>query len=83
MPFYDFKNTKTEEKLENQMMSISTMEQFLVDNPDWIIQLTGSIPIGDPVRMGMKKPDEGFRDLLKHMKKNRLNNRSGNSLNTW
>jgi hypothetical protein len=59
------------------------MEQFLVDNPAWVIQLTGSIPIGDPVRMGMKKPDEGFRDLLKHMKKHAINNRKGNSLNTF
>jgi hypothetical protein len=83
MPFYDFKNDKTGEVRENQMMSMSAMEKFLEDNPDWKIQLTGSIPIGDPVRMGMKKPDEGFRDLLKHMKKNRINNRKGSTLNTF
>jgi hypothetical protein len=83
MPFYDFKNTQTGEVRENQMMSVSAMEKFLEDNPDWVIQLTGSIPIGDPVRMGMKKPDDGFRDLLKHMKNHRLNNRKGSTLNTF
>jgi hypothetical protein len=81
MPFYDFKNTQTGEVRENQMMSISAMEQFLAENPDWVIQITGSIPIGDPVRMGMKKPDDGFRDLLKHMKKHRIN--KGGTINTF
>jgi len=68
MPIYDFIDNNTQEVF-TKMMSISTMEQYLVENPH--IQIYHSAPpaIGDTVRLGMKKPDANFRDMLKHISK--------------
>lgn len=68
MPIYNFKNKSTEEVTE-RFMSISAMEQFLVDNPDMEIYHASAPAIGDTVRMGMKKTPESFRSLLKNISK--------------
>lgn len=69
MPTYIFKNTKTEELVEQQM-KISEMEMFLEDNPDWIVDITQGFPgLHSGVGLGVRRPDDGFRDLLKSMKK--------------
>lgn len=68
MPLYNFKNKSTEEVTE-RFMSISAMEQFLVDNPDMEIYHASAPAIGDTVRMGMKKTPESFRNLLKNISK--------------
>ena len=39
----------------------------------------GKISLVDPVRLGRKKPDDGFRDVLKEIKRN---NR-GSNINTF
>lgn len=69
MPIYCFKNILTEEVRDDQMMSISAMESFLAENPDWKIQITSAPAIGDTVRLGLKKTPASFRDLLGHIKK--------------
>ncbi|MDB4403086.1 hypothetical protein N9159_00435 [bacterium] len=33
MPIYDFYNTETDEVIENKIMTIASMEQYLKDNP--------------------------------------------------
>ena len=33
MPIYDFYNTETDEVIENKIMTIAAMEQYLKDNP--------------------------------------------------
>ena len=48
-------------------MSISEKEEFLKQNPNVTQLLTAPIPIGDSVRLGLRKPDNGFRDLLKRV----------------
>ncbi len=68
MPLYNFKNKTTEEVTE-RFMSISAMEQFLVENPDMEIYHASAPAIGDTVRMGMKKTPESFRNLLKNISK--------------
>lgn len=64
MPTYNLLNNDTGEEFE-EFMSYSALEQYLNDNPHVTQQLSApSIVSGVP-----NKPDNGFRDLLKNMKK--------------
>lgn len=78
MPFYNFKNNETEEITE-ELMSWSECEEYLKANPHLSLVILGAPSMGDPVRMGMKKADSGFRDLLKDIKKR--NSRGRNKIN--
>ena len=49
-------------------MSISAQDQYLKDNPNLEVSITGAPALGDPVRLGLKKPDSSFRDVLKEIK---------------
>jgi hypothetical protein len=61
-------------------MSISEREKFLSENPH-ITQLVYGAPlISSGVNM---KPDQGFRDLLKDMKKKHSRGISQSTINTW
>jgi hypothetical protein len=82
MPLYSFRNTKTEEIFED-MMSISAKETFLAENPHIVQEYTSAPAIGDSVRLGLRKPDAGFRDLLKTIKKNTKSYRHKNGINTF
>jgi hypothetical protein len=77
MPSYNFRNDETGEEFTD-FMSISSLELFLKDNPH-ITQMVSPISIADPTRLGLRKPDQGFRDVLKTIKQR---NR-GSSFNTW
>lgn len=65
MPTYNFIDKTTEETFSD-FMSISEMETYLSENPH--IQLIPSAPLIHSGR-GLKKPEQGFRDLLKDMKR--------------
>jgi hypothetical protein len=71
MPTYRFENKNTKEEW-TEFMSISEMEKFLVDNPH-VEQLVNGAPlIADPMRIqgtSVSKPSNGFRDILKEVKK--------------
>jgi hypothetical protein len=41
--------------------------------------ITQAPPIGDPHRLGLKKPDAGFRDVLKNIK----SHHKRSNINTW
>ena len=78
MPTYTFINTKTKKQMKPQIMSISEMEEFLAQNPD--MDTVPVMPfIGDTLRQGMKKPEGGFRDVLKKIKRAH----KGSEMNTW
>lgn len=65
---YNFRNRRTG-KVAVLDMSIAEAEQYEKDHPnqEW---LCSSPTIGiDPTRLGLKKPDDGFRDRLKDIKK--------------
>lgn len=66
MPTYKFLNNQTGEEYED-FMTISSMEEYLKSNPH-ITQLVNGAPLIHSGR-GMGKPDQGFRDLLKEIKK--------------
>jgi hypothetical protein len=78
MPNYTFYNKKLKEEfIEN--MSMSELDNFLLINPH-LEQVVTAPAIADPTRLGLRKPDSGFRDVLKRVKK-----ASGrrNTINTW
>lgn len=67
MPTYSFRNTETNEEFE-KILSMAERESYLNDNPH-IKQTFKKAPgIGDPVRLGLRKPDDGFRDVLREVK---------------
>jgi hypothetical protein len=66
MPTYKFLNNDTGEEFED-FMTISALDELL-KNKSHLTQLVNGAPMIHSGR-GMKKPDDGFRDLLKDMKK--------------
>jgi hypothetical protein len=68
MPKYTFENTQTGEIYED-FMTISSMEELLENNPH-IRQVPAAPQIVSGVASARSKPDSGFRDLLKTIKKN-------------
>lgn len=68
MPSYTFKNLNTGEEWTD-IMSISEREEFLSKNPQVQQQLTSAPALGDSIRLGLRKPDDGFRDRLREIKK--------------
>jgi hypothetical protein len=80
MPTYRFLNTSTGEEFE-EFMSISALDQYLNDNPN-INQLVNGAPTIHSGR-GLQKPDAGFRDLLKNIKKHHSKGISKSTVNTF
>lgn len=70
MPTYTFLNIDTNE-VEEHIVSISKYDQFKLDNPHLQrhFEKGETASFGDPVRLGLKKPDSGFRDVLKEVRK--------------
>jgi len=66
MPTYDFINTETQEVFE-QFMSNDERKAFLEENPHIKQTFLAAPAIGDSVRLGRKKTDSNFRDMLKHI----------------
>jgi hypothetical protein len=65
MPLYDFKNKDTGEVFE-KMMSISAKEEYLTANPN-IESVLGANMLIDPVRLGIRKTDQGFKEVLQRI----------------
>jgi len=64
MPIYSVMNINTEEVFEVNM-KFTEFEQYLKDNSHFKQIFTKFPGIGDPVRLGKRKPDDGFRDVLR------------------
>ena len=63
MPTYNFRHRETGEITE-KFFSLSLREEYLKDNPHHESILLGAPTIGDPIRLGIRKPDDGFREVL-------------------
>lgn len=62
MPTYDFKDINTGEVF-TKVMKIAEKEDYLKENPH--IESVMSAPtLIDPVRLGVRKPDAGFKEVL-------------------
>lgn len=77
MPTYTFRDTITNID-EDIFMKYSEIESYLTNNPSKI-KIVTSPNIISGVESGSNKPDEGFRDILRTIKKN--NRRS--TINTF
>jgi hypothetical protein len=62
MPTYIFRNTETEE-IYDKIMSWNSREEYLKENPNLEV-IMGAPAMGDSVRLGIKKPDQGFNEVL-------------------
>jgi hypothetical protein len=80
MPTYKFLNTNTNEEFE-EFMSISSRTQYLEENPH-ITQLVNGAPLIHSGR-GLQKPDAGFRDILKNVRKEHSRGITRSTVNTF
>jgi len=62
MPTYTFRNKKTEE-IFDKIMSWNSREEYLKENPE-LETIMGAPAMGDSGRLGVRKPDDGFREVL-------------------
>lgn len=75
MPTYKFYNHETREEFI-EFMGITEADNYLRDNPHIEKLVHGAPMIG--YSTVTKKPDESFRQLLKH-----VNKRSKGAINSW
>ena len=78
MANYTFIDTKTNKEFDISM-PISEYDAYVENNPH-LQQVLSAPAIADPTRLSLRKPDSGFRDVLKKIKRG-----SGrkNTINTW
>lgn len=79
MPTYVFRNKSTEEVFE-KFMSMSAKEQYLADNPD--LESVISAPAFNYSGVN-KKPDAGFRDVLKEIRSKHDQRFTRSTINTF
>jgi len=83
MPTYNFRNINTGEEIEVSMR-IAELDAFKEEHPELQQFLLKAPSIGDPIRLGLKKPDDGFKDVLKNVKSHHKGSRTiENKINTW
>ncbi len=82
MPTYTFLNTNTGEQL-TEIMSIAEREEYLASNPHIQQQIVSAPSLGDSIRLGLKKPDNGFRDRLREIKKAHSKGLTKSTVNTF
>ncbi len=63
MPIYEFKNHDTEEVF-TKFMSIAEKEEYLKGNNNIQSHFSTFPGIGDSVRLGIKQPDIGWKEVL-------------------
>jgi len=82
MPTYKFLNNTTGEEYE-EFMSISALDVYLQENSNVTQLVNGAPAIGDSVRLGIRKPDSSFRDILKNVKKENSRGVTKSTVNTF
>jgi len=63
MPTYNFRHRETGEIIE-KLFKIADREEFLEQNPQYESVMLAAPSLGDPIRLGIRKPDNGFREVL-------------------
>lgn len=77
MPTYTFINTETDEEFEEFFQTFDKRQEYLSENPNIQATIRYAPKVG---YNDSKKPDEGFRDLLRDIKKG---SGRGNNINTF
>lgn len=78
MPVYSIKNTETDQVFEVSL-KFAELDDYLSENPTYKQVFTKFPGVADPTRVGVKKPDNGFRDVLKEVK----SHHKRNVINDW
>jgi hypothetical protein len=78
MPSYTFEDTNTGEIID-KTMKIAELDTFKLENPHLLQRIFRAPALGDPTRLGIRKPDDGFRDVLKNVK----HHHKKDNINTW
>lgn len=63
MPTYTFRDNNTGDVFD-RLMKWSDREIFLKENPNIEPVIGGAPSLGDPVRLGVRRPDSGFNEVL-------------------
>ena len=79
MPTYSFRNKETQEVFD-KFMKMSEKEQYLIGNPE-LESIIGAPAMID--QTSTLKPDNGFRDLLKDMRKKHNKVWTPSTINTF
>jgi hypothetical protein len=66
MPAYQFKHTETDE-IVTHYLTLKEREEFLETNPQYK-QVLAAPAYGDSVRLGIRRHDDNFNDVLKNVK---------------
>lgn len=66
MPTYTFRHKETGDE-HTTILSLTERQEFLETNPDYI-QVPPVVAFGDSVRLGIRRIDDGFNDVLKKAK---------------
>jgi len=82
MPTYNFRNNETGEEFEIQMR-ISELDDYKKNNPNLTQFLTGAPSVAyDSASLGVRKTDDNFNSLLKHIKKGNSKGTTKSTINT-
>lgn len=65
MPIYEFRDKNTGEVIE-KMMKISELDNFRKENPH-LESIINAPMVCDPVRVGARKMDTGFKEVLQRI----------------
>ncbi len=79
MPTYDFLNKETGEVVEMRL-SVADREQFLKENPQFEPYIERAPDLGDSVRLGIRRTDDGFREVLSKIARNNYKSNLGDKL---
>lgn len=63
MPTYTFKNLQTG-NLEEHVLKMSELDAFKENNPQLERAFVDAPSFGDPVHLGIRRIDNGFREVL-------------------
>lgn len=78
MPLYTFRDKETGETFD-RLMNWDSRNEFLEQHPS-LEQVLGSTALGDPVRLGIRKVDDGFREVLSKIGQNNYRSNLSNKL---
>lgn len=63
MPTYDFRNKETGEVFEKHL-KFAERDEYLKNNPQIEPYFQAAPSLGDPVRLGVRRTDAGFKEVL-------------------